>query len=253
MPSRETLIPLIWCNEGDLPFVHRLLDKWENRISDVAVCLMENVPVLESLLKRGKRVVPSISSVPGWLSLRDFRLTVLQADYVHYLEENAKRFQFIQVGNWSQETHADRPAQHAEIIRDIWRICPRFCDRLMVSPWHTDVEEECRQFTVEKAPIRNALLNYARQACLYSGIKLCDMPEFREWIQGMNVWCGIDYIDGAANHNLVKILDYGYSGAVFFLPVRAYSYDTTIHAFENPPLDWDEANRMMEMYVTDVE
>lgn len=252
MPDRQALVPIVWCAESDLDAACRLLDKWKDKIADTLIVFPESIPIVETLLARTGRPIIPVVRVAAWLnSMADFRPDSAQAEWIAYLKENMEHFECVQVGNCQEEVHAETPADCARIVREIAAMYPDFdvAGRLAMAPWHTDIEADAG--TTDR-PLRKALAENCDQLVVYCGCSLADTSVMRDWLHGMNAWSGIGYAGGAEGHGLLRLMAMGFEAAVFFLPIRTYDYDTTVHAFQKEPLSAEEADVLMQRYTTDI-
>jgi len=230
--------------------IRYLLERYGEHLTDTVICFEEKPEVVEAILGMGKKVVPTIISdrdefvhnegVLRWKS--DPRSWWRK--WVEWVLSNEDRFEAVQLGNFVVEV--SNGANNAEdlslceltedIIRRIMDAFPGLVGRLALAPMIYDLYPDAQ--TVDK-PVRKALLEAGPWFVVYWGYEFLEKhtEAMRGWLRGTVAYSGVNYSEGAADHNLAKLLDLGFAGGLFFLPVHS---------------ERSQADRRMEQYLTDV-
>ncbi len=230
------VIPLCTNGEGEIGkpaeigTVLYLLNKYGHLLSDYAVCFVESPEMVGALIGIGKKAIPLIySGDPKWID---------------WVLSNQHRFEAVSTGNTGAEVtnyNANRNLPTTHFVEQIFEQYPSLVGRLILAPWHSDVIID---MNTPGFPLLQLLKKAGPFCFIYSGFAFLDdtIPTLfankSRWISSIRTFSGINYSEGAVNHNLKKSLDLGMEGCLFFLPAR---------------VEKEEADRLMGLYLTDVQ
>lgn len=241
------LLPVIpSCAEGEYhrgqpvetPKVMHLLDRYHDHLGDTVIQFEENINMAEAVLSQsGKQLVPAVlgdreESIFRWEEAG------LKTRWIRWILDNLDRLAGVQIGNIVVETtnHFCPHVPTEQIVGRLYQKFPMLAGKMVLAPWHYDV---IRDMGTEGFPIREAIRTCCDWFTIYWGYELLSDPpcRMREWLKPVQVYSGINFSEGARDHNLRKSLDAGYAGCLFFLPVHG---------------DQAVGDRLMDSYLTDV-
>ena len=183
---------------------------------------------------------------PYSMAALPFGLDNGRREYADWLESRAETFPRVLLANQVYETqaHSRESQEWLAVYRALRDLLPWARDKIALSPLAANVTRSLK-LPESRQPMLDFLAE-AKPLILFFDAKwvaklVHGRGEYlRDYLRGLReteVYSGIDLAEGARNHNLARMRDFGYDGCLFYLP----------------SIVSEISDRMMEDYLTDIE